>query len=383
MTDKHNMRLGVLPEQGGSIANLRRVGQDTRFLEQYVRLYAREFEAVYYFSYARETMEQPVAENFHLCANPGLHRWLYSFLMPVVHARHFRRCSVLRVMQATGAIPARVARLLFGTPFVVTYGYHYAAEARRAGRRRRAWLFDRRARWALRCADGIIVTTQALAEFVRSIAPNARVALIPNSVDTGRFAPTGEKIPAGRRRSIRLIAVGNLIPTKNHRLILDAVALTGRDDLEVAIIGSGPEEEALCRLAAEKNIPLELPGIVPNEKLPQWLQGSDVYLITSHSEGQPKSLLEAMSVELPCIGTDVPGIRDVITSGETGWLCRTEAVALASAIQAVLSDREKAHAVGAKARQFILKNYDAQAIMAREVAFLKAVAGSSKRDTER
>jgi len=388
MENDRTMRLGVVAEQGGSMANLRRTGQDTRFIEQYLRLYAREFEEVYYFSYEREKADRPVAENFYLCANPGFHRWLYSFLMPIVHARRFRRCSVLRVMQATGAIPARLSRLLFGAPFVITYGYHYAAEARRAGKRLRAWVFDRRVRWALRCADGIIVTTPALAEFVRSIAPAGRIALIPNSVNTDRFSPApekegrGERLEAGEKRSLsryRLIAVGNLTPTKNHRLILDAVALTGRDDLEVAIVGAGPEEQTLRRLAGEKGIVLELSGIVPNEKLPEQYQRSDLYLITSLSEGQPKSLLEAMSVGLPCIGTDVKGIRDVLVDGQTGWLCPLEAGALAARIKAVLGNREMALAAGVRARQFVLENYDAKVVMSREVAFLKAVASRSTR----
>lgn len=318
-TNDAPLRLGILPEQGGSLANLRKSGQDSRFLEQYLQLYAREFEEVHYFSYAREQLDRPVADNVRLHPNPGIHRWLYSFLMPLVHAPRFRRCSVLRVMQATGAIPARVARMLFGTPFVVTYGYHYSTELRAAGRQVRAWLFDRRARWALRHADGIIVTTPALAEFVAQFAPAERIALIPNSVDTGRFSPAPAERSAGGRR--RLLAVGGLTVNKNHRMIVEALAALRRDDLELVILGAGPEQEALRRLAAEKNVALALPGIVPNDELPAWLRSADAYLISSFSEGHPKSLLEAMSVGLPCIGTDVRGIRNVLAAGKTGWLC--------------------------------------------------------------
>jgi glycosyltransferase involved in cell wall biosynthesis len=382
MTEKGDMRLGVLPEQGGCFANMRRTGQDTRFIEQYLKVYAREFEEVFYFSYARETMEETVANNFHFYANPGFHRWLYSFLMPVIHASRFRRCSVLRVLAATGAISARIGRLLFGVPFVITYGYHYAEEARRKGHRFRAWLFERRARWALRRADGIIVTTPALGEFVRSVAPSGRVALIPNSVNTDLFAPAPEA-PSQRPSRRRLIAVGNLTPVKNHRLLVEAVAATGRRDVEVVILGAGPEEQALRRLAAEKGVALDLPGTVPNDQLPDWLRRADVYLITSLSEGHPKSLLEAMSVGLPCIGTEVKGIRDVLIAGKTGWLCPSESGALAATIQAIFSDQELARAVGANARCFILDNYDLRVVMAREVAFLKEVAWGSQRSPSR
>jgi len=374
------MILGVLPEQGGSIANLARTGQDSRFIEQYLRFYAREFDEVHYFSFARERLDREVAENFHLHPNPGIHRWLYAFILPLVNARALRRCSVLRVMQATGAIPARLARLFFGVPFVVTYGYHYSKELRASGKRLRAWLFNRRAQWALRCADGIIVTTPALAEFVRRFAPEEKIALIPNSVDTERFspAPAGENGEA-KPKPLRIIAVGNLTANKNHRLIIEAVARLGRNDIEVVVLGKGPEEEALRRLAGEKGVALRLPGIVPNERLPEWLRSADAYLITSHTEGHPKSLLEAMSVALPCIGTDVPGIRDVLSDGLTGWLCAPEPESVASALGKVLDDKATARRLGENARRYILENYDARVLMAREVEFLKAVARRRKR----
>jgi glycosyltransferase involved in cell wall biosynthesis len=374
------MRLGILPEQGGSIANLRRSGQDTRFVEQYLRLYLREFDEVHYFSYARERLDQPIAEHFHLHPGSGTHRWLRAVLLPFVEARSMRRLSVMRVLQATGALPARLARLFFGVPFVVTYGYHYGdqylIDAGPKGRWR-ARLLDRRARWALRCADGVIVTTPALAEFARRFTPAKRIALIPNSVDTARFSPAPEKT-AERQPRRRLIAVGQLTARKNNRLLLEAVARTGRDDIEVVILGAGPEEQSLRRLADEKSVTLNLPGVVSNEMLPGRLRSADIYLLTSLSEGHPKSLLEAMSVGLPCIGTDVKGIRDVVVNGETGWLCPLDPDAVAATINRVLSDVPLARSVGTKARQFILDHYDAKVIMAREVAFLKAVARGSR-----
>ncbi len=364
--------LGILPEQGGSIAGLRRSGQDTRFIEQYLKRYATAFDSVHYFSYARETLDVRVADNFHLHPNPGWHRWIYSFALPFVYARTFRRCAVLRVMQATGAIPAHLARLLYGVPYVVTYGYHYSTELRAKGRRLRAWLFDRRALWALRTADGIIVTTPALADFVSRFAPPDRIAWIPNSVDTERFSPGTAAKPAEGRRC--LIAVGSLTANKNHRLLIEATALTGRRDLDVVILGRGEEEDRLRQLAAAKGISLQLPGIVPNDALPEHLRRADLYLITSLSEGHPKSLLEAMSVGLPCIGTDVRGIRDVLKDGETGRLVAPDAGELAKAIGELLSNPLRAQALGAAARRHILEHYDAQVVMEREIAFLKRMA---------
>ena len=58
-----------------------------------------------------------------------------ALLLPFIHREQFRRCEVLRVMQLPGVIPALGARRLFGTPFVVTYGYRYGEVAHIAGSR--------------------------------------------------------------------------------------------------------------------------------------------------------------------------------------------------------------------------------------------------------
>src|SRR5262249_55553329 len=124
------MSLGLLPAIRGGLGELARTGQDARLLDGYVRPYAAAFDDVRYFSYLNEllsefTTESELLRRVRLYPGPGGHPWAYAVAMPFRYADAFRGCSVLRVFQMTGALPAVIARRRFGVPFVATYGFWY------------------------------------------------------------------------------------------------------------------------------------------------------------------------------------------------------------------------------------------------------------------
>src|SRR3546814_21078926 len=78
-----------------------------------------------------------------------------------------------------------------------------------------------------------------------------------------------------------------------------------------------------------------------------------IFVLPSSYEGHPKTLLEAMACGAAVIGTDVPGIREVIEDGRTGLLCAPTAAALREAIERLLSDEPLRRRMGGNARQQI------------------------------
>src|SRR2546422_9622811 len=120
------MVLGLLPAIRGGLGELAKTGQHARLIDGYLKPYARAFEAVRYFSYLAEsldayTTDPELVARVSLHPGGGWHPWAYSFVMPLRYAREFRRCSILRVFQITGALPAAIAKRRFGIPFVTTY----------------------------------------------------------------------------------------------------------------------------------------------------------------------------------------------------------------------------------------------------------------------
>jgi len=244
--------LGLLPALGGSIASLRASGQDSRLIDGYLRPYARAFERVTYFSYAREALADYTDDRELLAAvdvrapRRPMPRLCRAVTLPLAEREALRRCAVLRIFQLTGVIPALVARALWGIPFVTTYGFWYARLSRPGPPRAAKRVLER---VGLRCAAGVIVPTEALRDHVMSLARSPdRVHLIPNGVDTTRFVPGPARALAGPRR---ILYIGRLEPEKNLATLVAAAAqLAPRGPLRLDLVGAGSLEPALRAQAA-------------------------------------------------------------------------------------------------------------------------------------
>lgn len=362
--------LGVLSEQGGSIRNLSASGQGSRFVGEYLRRYADAFPAVYYFSYEDEDAALP--PRCHLVRNRWrLHRWVYAFTLPLLQARRFRDCGVLRVMQLTGEVPAIIAKVLYGIPFIATYGYDYAVHARTDGAGAiRTALFALRTRMTLAFADRVIVTNPRIKALVERRIGVARVLFVPNAVDTQRFAPVNEP-PVGPPV---ILVVGRLSPQKNLPLLLDAVARL-KQDVIVRFVGDGPVAPVLAAKAAQTGLRVEFAGVVDHERLPDEFRRATVFAIPSRIEGHPKALIEAMSCGCACVGTNVEGIRDLLTDGATGLLVPEDPEPLAKALTTLLENPARRRELGANARRHVVQHYDIAVTLAAEVDALTALTG--------
>jgi glycosyltransferase involved in cell wall biosynthesis len=143
-------------------------------------------------------------------------------------------------------------------------------------------------------------------------------------------------------------------------------------DLRLRLVGDGAEREALARRAAALGVPVEFTGTVPNGALPKLLKEAAVFVLPSLYEGHPKALVEAMACGLPVIGSDVPGIAEVVRHRETGWLCPPgDPAALAEALAAVIADASLSARLGAAARADVERRYSVDAVLARELAVIE------------
>lgn len=146
--------------------------------------------------------------------------------------------------------------------------------------------------------------------------PKDRTEVIPNGVDTRRFYPRhsshGDRLVIG--------SVGNLRTVKNHALILRACARLIADgvELEIRIAGEGDQREPLTRLAESLGLSyrLQLNGLT--EDVPGFLNGLDIFVLSSDSEQHPNALNEAMACGVASIGTRVGCVEDLLDGGRCG-----------------------------------------------------------------
>jgi len=368
LAEKRGRHLGVLLNSGDSLAVMEREGQRGRFVDHYLRRYVDAFAQVSVFTYGDEN--RIMFERAHFV--PGKPRWkgpLYAALMPLLHRRVFREIGLLRVMQTGAALPAVIARALYGTPLVLTYGYRYGDFMRLKGRRAYGWWLDRLERITLPRAERVIVTTPALHAHVARFVGEERIAFLPNGVDLSRFKPHPHERPA----VATALFVGRLTAQKNLAL---AVAALGplAERVRLVCVGAGEQETELRQAARQAGLSLELVGAVPHEKLPEYHRRADLFVLPSLIEGHPKALVEAMAAGLPCVGADAPGIRDVIVHEHNGLLAASEPAAFRAAVERVLDDPSFAQALGERARATALAQYDLTRLLDREIVLLRNVA---------
>ena len=126
------MKLGLILSIGESFSDLKLHGQDVLVRDQNIKAYSSQFEKLSIFSYENE--KYPLFKNNRLVVNKHrIHRYIYAFMMPIIHPKEFKDCDVLRGFQTTGGIPCVVAKLLYKIPFVVNYGYDYESIAKIEG----------------------------------------------------------------------------------------------------------------------------------------------------------------------------------------------------------------------------------------------------------
>jgi glycosyltransferase involved in cell wall biosynthesis len=333
---------------------------------------------VWYFSYRPEALADYTDDRRLLQAAEvvaparPLPRGARALQIPFAHARIIRRCSVLRAFQITGVIPALVARRRFGVPFVTTYGFWYGGLSEPGPKRLLKSVVERA---GLRRAAAVITTTESLRARAARLA--VRVEMIPNGVDTRRFAPSiSERRPRpdGRRR---VLYVGRLSTEKNLSALIQAAAmLERRVPVHLVLVGAGPLREKLAAEAAAASVSLELPGVVDQRVLPQVYAAADAFVLASFTEGHPKVLLEAMSVALPCVASDCDGNRSLITPGQTGVLFDARRPGdLADRLESVLIQSDLAVGLGQAAREMIVARYNLAALLGREISLIREVAG--------
>lgn len=189
--------------------------------------------------------------------------------------------------------------------------------------------------------------------------------LVPNGVDIVRFQPAPVEL-SDARHAQTVVCVSKLRYEKGIDVLLQAWRLVQEEcpTARLVIVGSGPMEQQLKRLAAALTVTesVEFAGL--QSDVPGQLHRGAIGILPSRWEGMPNALLEAMASGLACVATRVSGSEDVIRSGVNGLLVESEAYeAMAQALLTLLHDPALACQYGEAARATIEKQYTLEQVI--------------------
>lgn len=208
--------------------------------------------------------------------------------------------------------------------------------------------------------------------------PGNQLSLIPNGVDVKRFCPQPAEVRNQVRRELGIPLDAHVIGTvagyrpvkRLDRLIRAAANLApGNQETHLVLIGDGPKRGTLEALAREQRPPggrVHFLGF--RNDLPRLYAALDVFALTSASEQQPISLLEAMASGLPAVCTNVGDIHATL-----GALCNESVydpdahdleAQLTAAFQRLLENPSLRKSLGAEARKRVKESYSSDAMIA-------------------
>lgn len=256
------------------------------------------------------------------------------------------RPDVVHCHSSKAGVIGRLAARSAGVPCVFTaHGWAFTDGVPRVP----AAIWATIERWVARRCPGPVIVVSAedkrLAADRRVVAAD-RMVVVHNGV-----ADVGPELLADPSvRPATAVMVARLDAQKDHDTLVDAVAHLGRGDLQVLCVGDGPRaSEVSERIAAAGLTGVELLGL--RHDIPEILAGAQVFVLTTHWEGLPLSIVEAMRAGLPTIASDVGGVDELVEDGVTGYLVpRSDHRVVAQHLTRLLDDPEHAAVLGRNAR---------------------------------
>jgi glycosyltransferase involved in cell wall biosynthesis len=221
----------------------------------------------------------------------------------------------------------------------------------------------------MRRMDAVVGVSAAQAEKCRRAGVSQRrLAVIRNAVDP---APFDRSDPTSREKLLGLfptppakvvVSAGRLSPEKGFDVLIDAAARVVTADATVGFVvfGDGPLRNDLAGRIAARGSGLQERFVLAGFRtdVERFLPHADLAVLSSHTEGLPVVVLEAMAARLPVVATRVGGTPEVVVDGVTGFLVPpADPGALAGRIREALADEAGRREMGRRGRDRIDKEF--------------------------
>ena len=162
-----------------------------------------------------------------------------------------------------------------------------------------------------------------------------------------------------------LLSVGELIPRKNHEVVIRALSVLKQLDklnhIEYVICGRGAYETDLKKLAEGLDVADHVHFLGYRNDISEICNCADLFVFMSHQEGLPVALMEAMACGLPAVCSNIRGNTDLIEDGVTGLLANNTPEEVAQSISKMKSDTALRNRVASAALQKI-KQFDLSSV---------------------
>lgn len=278
--------------------------------------------------------------------------WLLSVIITVFKNHPKRKYSIIHAHAYIAGLPAKILSLFIKLPVIFTV---HGCNNLDLGRLNLTTYIENILLTKIKYDIEISVGRN----FLKHKNVNNNIFIVPNGVNIKAF----DQAKSGRLRPniLKILWVGRYDKMKGLGILINAYAniLKINKNFELFLVGDGPEKNNISKLIDALCIRNYVKII--NKKKYQGLikiyKSADIFILTSLSEGQPVTILEAWAAGLPVIATDVGDNRYFIKNQVNGWLIKPDSVS--SIIQALIEakDSKKLIKMGKSGYQLVKKYY--------------------------
>lgn len=286
-----------------------------------------------------------------------------------------KKIKLIYVRHGIATLPGIIIGKLSNLPVILEVNGIISEEITLQNHNKRlvVWLLHKIERIGTNYSSRIITVTDGLKEyFIKTYGKDSRnIIVIPNGANTNTFTP---KNTLECRRALKLkpqyhyiVFVGSLMPWQGVEYLVKAMPIVVKEvnDVQLLVIGSGPKEEELRKLAVANDVSgaIKFIGAVPYEKIPGYINAGDVcaapFIRARNQEigVSPLKIYEYAACGKPVISSKIKDL-DFISREGMGLLVEPENLeALGDALISVLGDPDLAASMGNKGREVVKEKY--------------------------
>ena len=354
------MHIGLLFTYGYSLNTWQESGTLSREILFYKKLAKENNVKFTFFTYGNESdvdidlgTEDIQVVPIYKLINESENKFLNLFkslYIPFKLKKYFVSIDLIKQNQLQGAWVAILLKLLTGLPLFTRTGYDvFKFSIHEKKSFLKIFTYYLLTQITLASSNFYTVSNKTELNYLnRKFLFSKNIALRPN------WILDSEIVDIKERNENEVISVGRLEQQKNYEKL---IKLFEGSEYEIKVIGSGSKKEELIKLAKEKRVNINFLGKVDNEELQNIYEKHLFFVTTSMFEGNPKSVLEAMSRGCIVIASDIENHNEIITDGENGYIIPNDCSSLDLYINSLLQDKKKLQAVSLNSREFVLNNY--------------------------
>ena len=305
----------------------------------------------------------PVYEKFKY-SNSKILRFIKSFFIPIFFREEFSKADVIKTNQLLGSWVGIVGKLIFRNKLIVRTGYDLLKFKLKQSKNPIIILLSYLlTMFSLNFSDIYITTSKNDYKYLNKyyIFKKQKLKLLPNWIQSEKY------IPFQKRYKNRILMVGRLEKQKNFERVINDLK---NSSIEIDLYGEGSQKIYLTKLAKNNNVKLNLKGKIDNNELLKVYANYKLFVSSSLYEGNPKTVLEAMSMGCLVLSLRNNSIEELIENNKSGIIFDDDSSDLKNLIENILEDSENFEPIAKKGYEKVLESNSREVLLSKEINLL-------------